>query len=116
MFMICGPGSPSVLTNVLVSIDQHVNWIGDCIQSLKDRKLHCIEAEHSSENEWMEHVAEVVAHTLFTACNSWYSGSNVPGKPQVFMPYAGGVGPYRETCEDVVRDGYRGFVFEGAAG
>ncbi|MEH6581357.1 MAG: NAD(P)/FAD-dependent oxidoreductase [Halioglobus sp.] len=109
IFSICGPGSPSVLTNVLVSIDQHVNWIADCIESLRERQVQCIEAESTAEALWVEHGNEIVDLTLFTACNSWYAGANIPGKPQGFMPYAGGLPAYTAKCAEVAANNYEGF-------
>ncbi|MEH6593708.1 MAG: hypothetical protein V7746_25800 [Halioglobus sp.] len=108
MFTVCGPGSPSVLTNVLASIDQHVNRIADCIQSLKERQLLCIEAESTAKALWVEHAKEIVELTLSTSCNSWYAGANIPGKPQGFMPYAGGVPSYAAKCVEVAAKNYEG--------
>ena len=108
MFMITGPGSPSVLSNMMVSIEQHVDWIADCFAYLRARGLDCIEATQSAEDAWVEHGNEVANKTLYPLANSWYMGVNIPGKPQVFMPYIGGVGAYREICDDVAASGYRG--------
>jgi len=112
LFTITDPGSPSVLSNMLVSIEQHVDWVDQCIEYLDDRKLNTIEPEVEAENAWMEHVNEVAKGTMFTAptCNSWYLGANVPGKPRMFMPYVGGVGRYRRKCDEVAANGYEGFV------
>jgi cyclohexanone monooxygenase len=109
LFMITGPGSPSVLSNMVVSIEQHVDWIADCLKALHDRKLNRIEPRPESEEEWMNHANEIASHTLFVRAASWYMGANIPGKPRVFMPYLGGVGVYRRTCTEVAADGYRGF-------
>jgi cyclohexanone monooxygenase len=109
LFTVTGPGSPSVLSNVVVSIEQHVEWIGDCITALRERGEDRIEATPEAQEAWMEHVAEVAGYTLFPRAASWYVGANVPGKPRVFMPYVGGVGPYRERCEQVAANGYEGF-------
>ena len=109
MFMITGPGSPSVLSNMMVSIEQHVDWIADCVAYLRAHGLDCIEATQTAEDAWVEHGNEVAYKTLYPLANSWYMGVNIPGKPQVFMPYIGGVGAYRQTCDDVAADGYRGF-------
>jgi cyclohexanone monooxygenase len=111
LFTVTGPGSPSVLSNVLVSIEQHVDWIADCLRYLDDNGMRTIEPERAAEDAWIEHVNEVAEHTMYTApsCNSWYLGTNVPGKPRIFMPYVGGVGRYRRKCEDVVAKGYEGF-------
>ncbi len=110
MFMITGPGSPSVLSNMMVSIEQHVDWIADCVEYLRVHGLDCIEATQAAEHVWVEHGNEVAYKTLYPLANSWYMGVNIPGKPQVFMPYIGGVGTYRQTCDDVAADGYRRFM------
>jgi cyclohexanone monooxygenase len=110
MFMITGPGSPSVLSNMMVSIEQHVDWIADCVAYLRSHGLDCIEATQSAEDAWVEHGNEVANRTLYPLANSWYMGVNIPGKPEVFMPYIGGVGTYRDTCDDIAADGYRGFA------
>jgi cyclohexanone monooxygenase len=110
MFIITGPGSPSVLSNMMVSIEQHVEWIGDCLVYLRDQGRKAIEATAESEDYWVDHVNEVGDTTLFPTANSWYMGSNVPGKPRVFMPYIGGVGVYRQICDDVATKGYEGFT------
>lgn len=111
LFMITGPGSPSVLSNMLVSIEQHVDWMIDCLSNMKSEKQSCFEADQTSEDEWVRHVNDVANMTLFPKGGSWYLGANVEGKPRIFMPYAAGVGAYREVCDDVVADGYRGFSF-----
>jgi len=111
LFTINGPGSPSVLTNVIVSIEQHVDWITDAIRYLETKGVTSFDADEAAEQGWMEHVAEASVRSIFTAgCDSWYLGSNVEGKTRVFLPYVGGVGRYREICDDVASDGYRGFV------
>jgi cation diffusion facilitator CzcD-associated flavoprotein CzcO len=110
LFTVTGPGSPSVLSNMVVSIEQHVEWIADCIAALRDRGVDRIEATPAAQEAWMEHVAEVAGRTLFPRAASWYVGANVPGKPRVFMPYVGGVGPYRERCAQVAANGYEGFT------
>jgi cyclohexanone monooxygenase len=109
LFTITGPGSPSVLTNMLVSIQQHVEWIAACITHLRERGLHTIEAELDAQDEWVHFVNTVADITLFPTCNSWYLGANVPGKTRVFMPLPG-FGTYMELCDAVVADGYRGFA------
>ncbi|MDN5697945.1 MAG: NAD(P)/FAD-dependent oxidoreductase [Rubrobacter sp.] len=111
MFTITGPGSPSVLSNMMVSIEQHVDWITDCLSYMCERNLECIEPTAEAENAWVEHVAEVGDATLYPLANSWYMGANVPGKPRVFMPYVGGVGAYRQVCDDVAAKDYEGFAF-----
>jgi cyclohexanone monooxygenase len=115
MFMITGPGSPSVLSNMMVSIEQHVDWIADCVAYLRSHGLECIEATEAAEDAWVAHGNEVADRTLYPLANSWYMGVNVPGKPQVFMPYIGGVGAYRQTCDDVAAKGYRGFTLSPPA-
>ena len=110
LFMITGPGSPSVLSNMMVSIEQHVDWIADCLAHLRRAGLATIEATQAAEDEWVEHVNQVAHRTLYPLANSWYMGVNVPGKPQVFMPYIGGVGVYRERCEQIAAAGYAGFT------
>ncbi len=111
LFTITGPGSPSVLSNMLVSIEQHVDWIIDCITHMKNEGLTVFDAEETAQDKWVEHVNDVANMTLFPKGGSWYLGANVKGKPRIFMPYAGGVGAYREICDAVKADGYRGFSF-----
>ena len=110
LFMITGPGSPSVLSNMPISIEQHVEMIADIVAHLDGNELELIEAELEAEDAWVEHVNEVAEPTMFMHANSWYLGANIPGKPRVFMPYAGGVGAYRQHCDKVVASGYEGFV------
>ena len=109
LFLITGPGSPSVLTNMMVSIEQHVDWIGDCLKHLRREKLVTIEATSEAEDAWVDHVNAVAGRTLYPTCNSWYLGKNIPGKPQVFMPLIG-FPPYAEKCASVAANGYEGFV------
>lgn len=104
-----GPGSPGVLSNMRVSIEQHVDWITDCMRYLDDQGMGRIEAAEQAQDQWVEHVREVGDTTLFPRANSWYVGANVPGKPRVFMPYIGGVPVYREECAEVAAKGYEGF-------
>jgi cyclohexanone monooxygenase len=110
LFMITGPGSPSVLSNMIVSIEQHVDWIADCLTYLRARGLTTIDATVAAEDAWVAHVNEVGHQTLYPRANSWYMGANVPGKPRVFLPYIGGVGTYRQICDDVAAKGYEGFT------
>jgi cation diffusion facilitator CzcD-associated flavoprotein CzcO len=110
LFAITGPGSPSVLSNMIVSIEQHVDWIADCLVYLRELDHAVIEATVDAEDAWVAHVNEVGHMTLYPQANSWYMGANVPGKPRIFMPYIGGVGVYRQKCDDVARKGYEGFV------
>ena len=111
LFTVTGPGSPSVLSNMIVSIEQHIDWIARCISDLDQCGAQTIEATTEAEDEWIAHVNDVAQNTMFTAksCNSWYLGANIPGKPRIFMPYVGGVGVYREKCDEVARNGYQGF-------
>jgi len=108
-FTITGPGSPSVLSNMIVSIEQHVDWIADCLAHLRARGHAVIEATAEAQEEWVAHVNEVGHLTLYPRAKSWYMGANVPGKPRIFMPYIGGVGVYREKCDAVAAAGYTGF-------
>jgi cyclohexanone monooxygenase len=110
LFIITGPGSPSVLSNMIVSIEQHVDWITDCIAYMRDRHLDTMEAKREAEDNWVAHVNEVAQGTLYPQANSWYMGANIPGKPQIFMPYIGGVGVYRQICNDVAAKDYEGFA------
>ena len=109
LFMITGPGSPSVLSNMIVSIEQHVDWISGLLAHMRARGLDCVEATLEAEDAWVEHANEVAHRTLYPQANSWYMGANVPGKPRVFMPYVGGVGAYRQTCDEIAARGYEGF-------
>src|SRR5262249_55915805 len=110
LFVITGPGSPSVLSNMIVSIEQHVDWIGDAVAHMRARGLDTMEAEQAAEDKWVAHVNEVAYTTLYPQADSWYMGANIPGKPRIFMPYIGGVGPYRQICNDVAAKGYEGFA------
>jgi cyclohexanone monooxygenase len=110
LFMITGPGSPSVLSNMIVSIEQHVDWIADCLTHLRARGLASIDATPAAEDAWVKHVNDVGHQTLYPRANSWYMGANVPGKPRIFMPYIGGVGTYRQICDAVATQGYEGFT------
>jgi cation diffusion facilitator CzcD-associated flavoprotein CzcO len=110
LFTITGPGSPSVLTNMLPSIEQHVDFIAECLVHMRDRGARKIEPLVEAEEDWVGHVREVAGGTLRSTCSSWYVGANVPGKPRVFMPYIGGFPAYIEKCEAVVKNGYEGFA------
>jgi cyclohexanone monooxygenase len=116
LFMINGPGSPSVLSNMAVSCEQHVELIAEIIEQMRANGYSTIDAEATAELEWADHVQEVAAGTQFTApaCKSWYLGSNIEGKRRVFLPYVGGVNQYIATCKDVVQAGFRGFVLTAA--
>jgi Predicted flavoprotein involved in K+ transport len=111
LFMITGPGSPSVKSNMIMSIEQHVDLVTDTLLRMRSEGLSVVEPELAAENSWVEHVQEVANKTLFPRANSWYMGANIPGKPRLFMPYIGGVGVYREICEEIVADNYRGIKF-----
>ena len=113
LFMITGPGSPSVLSNMIVSIEQHVDWIADCISHLKTESLEAIEPTEAAVSGWVQHVNDFADLTLFPQANSWYVGANIPGKPRVFLPYAGGVDQYRTVCNEVAAGGYLGFERRG---
>lgn len=108
LFFMAGPGSPSVISNVLVSIEQHVEWVTDHLEYLRKNGLTRSEAVLEKEDAWVDHVNEVANATLYPLGNSWYLGANV-GKPRVFMPYVGGVGRYRQICADVAARQYDGF-------
>jgi cation diffusion facilitator CzcD-associated flavoprotein CzcO len=110
LFIITGPGSPSVLSNMPVSIEQHVEWIGDCLQYMQSRGLDHIEASEEAQSAWVARVNEEASATLYPQADSWYMGANMPGKPRVFLPYPGGVGVYREFCSEIAGKGYDGFV------
>jgi len=110
LFTITGPGSPSVLSNMLISIEQHVEWISNCMEYMRERDLTTIEATPEAQDAWVDHVRELGEKTLYPQANSWYIGANIPGKPRVFMPYVAGVGPYRKRCDAVAAAGYEGFA------
>src|SRR5258707_167617 len=110
LFIITGPGSPSVLSNMIVSIEQHVEWISDCIAFMRDRGFEAMEAEREAEEKWVAHVNAVAHTTLYPQAKSFYIGANLPVNPPTFMPYIGGVGVYRQICNDIAAKGYEGFV------
>jgi cation diffusion facilitator CzcD-associated flavoprotein CzcO len=110
LFAITGPGSPSVLSNMIVSIEQHVDWIADCLTYLRTHGHATIEATAQAQEAWVQHVNEVGHMTLYPLAPSWYMGANIPGKPRIFMPYIGGVGVYRQKCDEVAAKGYAGFA------
>ncbi|WP_017624411.1 flavin-containing monooxygenase [Nocardiopsis chromatogenes] len=109
MFTVTGPGSPSVLSNMVVSIEQHVEWISGLIASAYGQGAEVVEADPGAQRQWVAHVQEVAAATLFPRADSWYMGANVPGKPRVFLPYPGGVDVYRDVLDGVAASGYEGF-------
>ncbi len=112
LFTVTGPGSPSVLANMVVGVEQHVEWIGDCLVYLRDHGYGTIEPTPEAQDDWVEHVNEVAKGTMYTAatCNSWYLGANIPGKPRIFLPYVGGLPAYIEKTDAVVAAGYEGFI------
>jgi len=110
LFTVTGPGSPSVLTNMLPSIEQHVNWISDCLDYIRQHGHAQINPEAVAEEDWVAHVREIAGLSLRATCSSWYVGANIPGKPRVFMPYMGGYPAYLEKCSEVVENGYQGFA------
>jgi cyclohexanone monooxygenase len=110
LFTITGPGSPSVLTNMLPSIEQHVDFIADCLETLRAKGVKVIEPTESAQEAWVGEVGNSASITLRSTCSSWYVGANIPGKPRVFMPYIGGLPAYIQACEAVVAEGYRGFA------
>src|SRR6185503_632598 len=110
LFTITGPGSPSVLTNMLPSIEQHVDWIAECLDAVRAKGASVIEPVDKAQEEWVGHVGSVADFTLRSSCSSWYVGANIPGKPRVFMPYIGGLPAYIERCETVVKNDYEGFA------
>lgn len=114
LFLVTGPGSPSVLSNMVLSIEQHVEWIADCVGYLRDHGYDRIEATVEAQDAWVEHVNELAQATLYPQATSWYLGANIPGKPRVFMPYVGGCGTYRRECDRVASAGYSGFMLGSA--
>ena len=109
MFTVTGPGSPSVLANVIRAIEHHVDWLSNCFDYLRRENIACIEANEKAQDAWVQHVNQLADRTLFPRTQSWYLGSDIAGKPKVFMPYAGGLPAYREHADRVARDGYAGF-------
>ena len=110
MFIVTGPGSPGVKTQMIASIEQHVDWIADAIDHLGKHQLDRIEPTPNAETEWVHHVNQVADSTLYPLANSWYMGANIPGKPRVFMPYVGGFDRYKKHCDAVAAQGYQGFT------
>jgi cyclohexanone monooxygenase len=100
---------------MIQSIEQHVDWLGDCIAHMRDVGAASIEALPGHEDAWVEHVNEVAAVSLRSTCSSWYVGANIPGRPRVFMPYIGGFPVYVQKCNEVMTNGFEGFVLGGAA-
>ncbi len=111
LFMITGPQSPGVKSQMILACEQHVDWIADCLRYLRDHGFARIEAEQEAEDAWVRHNNEVADRTLYPLANSWYVGANIPGKPRVFMPYVGGITAYKKKCDEVAARGYEGFRF-----
>lgn len=109
LFLVTGPGSPSILTNGVISGEQGVNWIVECLSMLRERNIGQIEATHEAEARWVDHVTTIGANSLLLTANSYAIGANVPGKPRRILPYAGSASVYRELCESIAAGGYRGF-------
>jgi cyclohexanone monooxygenase len=114
LFTITGPQSPSVLSNMPVSIEQHVEFIARIIGAVRDRGAQAIEPTSQAEDAWVAHNQEVAQASLFPTADTWYMGANIPGKPRVFMPYLGLVGPYRQKCDEIAAAGFEGFEFTGS--
>src|SRR5262245_5705094 len=110
MFIVTGPGSPGVKTQMIASIEQHIDWIADCIGHMRGCGFDRIEASPQAEHDWVEHVNKVAHSTLYPLANSWYMGANIPGKPRVFMPYVGGYDRYKRHCDAIAAGGYEGFI------
>ena len=110
LFIVTGAGSPSVLVNMIVGIEHHVEWISDCLVHMKNHRLQTIDASKDAEDQWVEHVNATANKTLLPLANSWFLGANIPGKPRVFMPYAAKIGVYRKECQEVADRGYEGFT------
>jgi cation diffusion facilitator CzcD-associated flavoprotein CzcO len=115
MFMITGPQSPSVLTNMTVAIQQHVEWVAECIDYMLDNGHQTIEAEEDAEDEWVTHNDEVANQTLYPDATSWYRGNNIPGKESTFLIYSGGMNLYNEKIREVANEGYEGFELADSA-
>ena len=113
LFMVVGPSSPSITTNVIVSIEQHVEWISDYLAFLRDEGITTVDVDVDAENEWVAHVSDLADKTLFPEADSWYMGANIPGKPRVFLAYVAGVGTYKERLDAIAAAGYAGFVHDG---
>jgi len=112
LFMITGPQSPGVKSQMILACEQHVDWIADCLQYMRGRGFSSVEAEQAAEAAWVRHNNEVADRTLYPLANSWYVGANIPGKPRVFMPYVGGVSAYKKKCDEVAANGYEGCRFD----
>lgn len=113
LFMITGPGSPSVLSNMMVSIEQHADWVVECLERLRSEGFESIEATETAQAGWVQHANDFADLTLISKAKSWYMGDNIPGKPRVAMPYVGGVGTYRAICDKVAANDFLGFKRQG---
>lgn len=111
LFTVQGPGSPSAATNFVAALEQHVEWIGDCLAYLRANDIRTIEALSTAQQEWIDHATALVAPTVLVhpSCNSWYNGGNVPGKKRMYMGYTGGIPEYRRRCDEIAASGYTGF-------
>ena len=110
LFMINGPGSPSVKANMIVALEQHTDWLMALIERMRENGLDRIEATPQAQAAWVEHSREMAEATLYPRADSWYVGANIPGKKRIYMPYFGGFDRYCALCEEIAADGYRGFV------
>ncbi|GAC1338999.1 MAG: NAD(P)/FAD-dependent oxidoreductase [Acetobacteraceae bacterium] len=108
MFLITGPGSPSVKAQMILACEQHADWIADCMTHAREHGFNRVEADPAAQSDWVQHVNEVADGTLYPMANSWYVGANIPGKPRVFMPYVGGFGSYKRRCDEIAANGYKG--------
>ncbi len=111
MFMVTGPGSPGVKSQMILSCEQHVDWIADCLAHMRAEGHAAIEPTEAAQHDWTMHVKAIADRTLYPKAASWYMGANIPGKPRVFMPYVGGVDRYKQKCDAVAAEGYPGFEF-----
>ncbi len=114
LFIVTGPGSPSVLANMVLGAEQHIDWIGDLLKHMAEHGFSAVEAEPQAVTDWVAECNERAASTMFPQANSWYLGANIPGKPRVFMPFIGGFGVYGAICADVAASGYKGFTLTGS--
>ena len=110
LFIVTGPGSPSVLSNMVQSIEQHVEWIAQCVKHMEENRLNTIEPDSDAEENWVAQVNEIADETIYPNCNSWYLGANIPGKPRVFMPFVG-FADYVNICDERTANGFHGFSF-----
>ena len=110
LFIVTGPGSPSVLANCITAAEVDIEWIGNCISWLDAKGYRTIEADEGAETAWTDHVAEIAGNTLFPKANSWYMGANIPGKPRVFLPYIGGLGNFIDVRNAKAAADYEGFI------